>query len=1043
LEDLSKAISNIAAQWANESVSSASSGSYRDLIDGLGHEGLKHGGENCFGADMCPEAGFCTHCGKGNRCCRMFWQEGDPLECKGTTGYTDPNEYQCVVSPAFGSETIPKSLQVDSALDSLCGIGGELQDCKTSAWSEWSECSATCRGFAARSRKLVQPSLHGGALCEDEVLYEYGSCNDDILCVLNSQDCVWSEWSEWGQCTSCSGEQIRNRSISQEPSVGGLPCEAKHSQEVSPCPRPCDNLKYCVWSDWDDSAECSATCGNNATRERTRSLNTFDEPQLGTVVVLVGEECNTTESAFASCLLSSCDSCVPGPDQDAQLSDWSEWSTVDPCAGLCQRNRSIVKNNSDCGQPASGALVETTSCPSECTRRDCVFNDWEEWSSCEGSPQRMRNRTFTPQRSGGDACVGAVSETSWCQEDASDLEDTVTDCTYSPWVSGPCSQTCGSGSKLQYRDIATFAANGGAGCSGPTSRLETCNEGHCPESVKNCKFGEWSEWSGCGGDSLQARRTRSIAASAEGTGKPCIGPVTEAQPCSEEVVDCAFSLWSEWGVCDSTCNGGQRNRVRSISTRAKHGGTPCEGPLLEVAECNEEVQCDPEKDCLLGDWAEWGPCESSGCGQGYTLRNRSVVTMAQPDGVGCAAAMIQSKGCMSYCSNIRDCEWDEWSDWSGCVKPTGCGAGYKARFRNISSLPMSGGKGCVPESKSEVREFDDCGYSCDNPCVDGGWGSWSDWSACSATCGGGGITHRTRDLERHPTACGEFPEGSPEEFEECSATNACPGGQDCEFSDWGAWTPAECESQCTGARTHQRSVKKPPADGGKGCSGSLVESVACVDATCANVSLDCHMSPWSDWSGCSSDCGLGLHSRNRSIIPPSGVSGGYACHAKLEVVEECHNVKACTSTSDCKWSDWSDWSACSFDSGTKSRSRKVQSHKIGTGRECTGSSDEIDTCTTNCTVRPFTCEWSEWTEWSGCSTSCGTRGRITRVRNLTLTEQNSSNVVSSNLYLHEDIESSSKELIMVSFVAIFMVLTVLLVTGRIFMAMSRRGSELQ
>merc|ERR1719357_1840466 len=59
------------------------------------------------------------------------------------------------------------------------------------------------------------------------------------------------------------------------------------------------------------------------------------------------------------------------------------------------------------------------------------------------------------------------------------------------------------------------------------------------------------------------------------------------------------------------------------------------------------------------------------------------------------------------------------------------------------------------------------------PCV---WGEWSNWGFCSATCGGG-VSTRSRAVEREAVNGGEQCEGSTEEWSNwgmCSAT--CGGG---------------------------------------------------------------------------------------------------------------------------------------------------------------------------------------------------------------------------------------------------------------------------
>ena len=50
------------------------------------------------------------------------------------------------------------------------------------------------------------------------------------------------------------------------------------------------------------------------------------------------------------------------------------------------------------------------------------------------------------------------------------------------------------------------------------------------------------------------------------------------------------------------------------------------------------------------------------------------------------------------------------------------------------------------------------------------WLSWSAWSVCNVTCGGGGISKRSRECNDTSGGC----EGESEEIESCGESN-CPG----------------------------------------------------------------------------------------------------------------------------------------------------------------------------------------------------------------------------------------------------------------------------
>ena len=54
------------------------------------------------------------------------------------------------------------------------------------------------------------------------------------------------------------------------------------------------------------------------------------------------------------------------------------------------------------------------------------------------------------------------------------------DCEWGDFTWGPCSQTCGSGTKEGSRTVTTYQAYGGSGCTGPEKRTVKCNIGDCP-----------------------------------------------------------------------------------------------------------------------------------------------------------------------------------------------------------------------------------------------------------------------------------------------------------------------------------------------------------------------------------------------------------------------------------------------------------------------------------------------------------------------------------------------------------------------------------
>uniref|UniRef100_A0A3Q3AAE4 SCO-spondin n=1 Tax=Kryptolebias marmoratus TaxID=37003 RepID=A0A3Q3AAE4_KRYMA len=88
------------------------------------------------------------------------------------------------------------------------------------------------------------------------------------------------------------------------------------------------------------------------------------------------------------------------------------------------------------------------------------------------------------------------------------------------------------------------------------------------------------------------------------------------------------------------------------------------------------------------------------------------------------------------------------------------------------------------------------------------------------------------------------------------------------WSSWGPWSP--CSSSCgTGSMSRERSC--PPGDPLHHCWGQNMQRKQCFNTTCP---VDGQWLPWGGWSNCSSSCG-GVQVRRRECIPPR--YGGRHC----------------------------------------------------------------------------------------------------------------------------------------------------------------------
>lgn len=213
------------------------------------------------------------------------------------------------------------------------------------------------------------------------------------------------------------------------------------------------------------------------------------------------------------------------------------------------------------------------------------------------------------------------------------------------------------------------------------------------------------------------------------------------------------------------------------------------------------------------------------------------------------------------------------------------------------------------------------------------WNEWTDWTRCSRDCGRGRQS-RMRD---------------------CSTVN-------------------KAFINCTGERvqvqdcnTHECPSKFPLHH----------HHALCHHAPLCNA-VDGGWTRWSEWNQCSTTCGNGTQTRNRSCTDPIPQYGGEDCSGDTIETKRCHlrhcpgeqpysmvssqtsSPSSLVSAVDCVWEAWSNWTECNVacGGGQQSRSRSKQVEKYG-GRACEGLAVEsIDCNTHHCPSESyFTCKF--------------------------------------------------------------------------------------
>eukprot|EP00928_Gymnodinium_smaydae_P010951 TRINITY_DN14117_c0_g5_i1.p1 TRINITY_DN14117_c0_g5~~TRINITY_DN14117_c0_g5_i1.p1 ORF type:complete len:1558 (+),score=314.31 TRINITY_DN14117_c0_g5_i1:79-4752(+) len=873
--------------------------------------------------------------------------------------------------------------------DAAPECSAKLTDCLLSAWEDWSTCTRTCGGGQKeRSRAIeVFPKTARAKFCRDPLTVTAG-CNMQPCVEKKCIDCEYSDWSEWGDCSHCGDQRYRTRHVSRLPNQCGKQCDLASTREASNCTSLCVDKLLCMWSEWTGDSGCNDKCGGMSMRTRTLG---FQNAAADTASELfrapASALCTGSQLDTATCDGLGCS--VPCEPRSCIFNMWSDWGGAGDCLGLCTRTRSIAQHGRDCGGEDKsnlcvGSLQETKRCERTCDDPvDCEIGDWGAWSTCKvphDQKSRSRHVVVFP-RNGGKACADSLSETKPC------LEVLPVDCKLSNWGDwNTCTLSCGGGIQSRGRVIDTQAANQGNPCEDSLEEMQACNEQACGQSGPpvDCSYDDWTDWTPC--TDKQKSRERHIETLASNGGQACSSQLSELVPCDEEPTDCDVSEWTAWDPCDRQCGGGQQARHRQIRAFPQFGGAVCPSSMHEVRGCNTAPCAGSADDCYVGEWDPWLPCSAS-CGVGQRKRERSVIGLRGPNGVGCSDLLVETEPCPENPScDVQDCEWEHWSDWSECDST--CGGGMRSRNRNILVMPSAGGKAC---DANALEELDECNTQPCNAIIsqDGEWAPWTEWSPCSATCRSG-VSFRTRQVAKTAKGDGTPAYGLFREQKICNEDISCYEKVDCVFTDWDDW--GGCTATCNGVMGRHRRIEHMGRGSGEYCIGALKETFPCnpiagepAPEGCGpkgDVAKDCDFGVWSEWSTCSVACGGGERRRERQIAQHAEGSG-VLCEGPVQEVQECAR-EACgvEGAVDCELGLWSEWGPCDKCGGQENRFRHVLRYAERGGKLCPDSDmQETRPCPTSCGDDQGVCTWQLWGDWGLCSSSCG-EGKRSRVRHL-------------------------------------------------------------
>ncbi|XP_019630099.1 PREDICTED: thrombospondin type-1 domain-containing protein 7A-like [Branchiostoma belcheri] len=946
------------------------------------------------------------------------------------------------------------------------------EPCLVSHWSTWSSCTPlSCngttgsRGFMTRTRSVLNsdpekavscPPLSESLPCEVQSCYHW-HVGEPSRCLLvdTTQSCGAGKMYRTIFCENIDGDDV----------------DDEYCQVISPRPKneldchvPCPS--DCVPGQWGPWSTCSKPCGSAGGRQ-TRTRNIIAHP--GGDGKLCPPKPDLTESRPCNEWGCTKYSWMMGEWRDCKLQRGITYSPRNitgegKICGFGVKSRKVWCMKEGGQQVADKRCPETLrpaermDCAVDCDR-DCLVTAFSRWTQCpdncgsEITHQTRHRYILQLPTPGGKDCPDTLRERRLCenmQQCGAYKWKTYRwgDCHLPPYPGNENSrQECGRG--IQTRALSCKDEKG------ESSVVWKCLQfaGPMPETARNCTLAcgedcsvsEWSKWSRCGEDCKgQTERKRKLTGRSrkqpecQDTSKY---PLVETEPCpcqkSADYTPFPVGNWSDCILPDPEASGPLNVRARlkrkwkgECGDGVRYRAVQCfdhRGRLVSPYLCSKsgyiQESCTEvcPSDCRLSNWSPWTPCSQS-CGTGKNTRQRWL--RQKPFNLGRLCPLLDSSNMVTEwraCS--RRCGEYQWEteSWSSCSlyslgSQSNCGDGVQTRKVKCVQVSRSWSQVVdisLCDEKTMPLGAKLCTLPCPGECV---VGEWTSWTKCPEYCVPGHARERMRLVERPAEdGYGACPNRTEEE--------ACQENRNCfrYHLNVSEWSPCQLPASAVcGPGVRTLLVQCYRGDGKlvdkdlciqHGAVGPTVTEEAC-EVKCP---LDCQLSPWSDWSACTTSCGAdGMQFRQRDILTESAGQG-----RPCPPPDNLHQQRPCVAKPCFSWA-YGLWSKCLLDGAECGHGRRVRDiscvQEDGTVVEddlCVWkdgpNSDILSTavilrerpCVVPC---PGDCWVTEWSSWSSCHQSCvngqpqGTSGIETRSRAILAQPSSGGNSCPSDVY---------------------------------------------